>query len=153
MRVGNQSGIVRLFRLLSGDHTLATSLHHILHKSAKSSTAAIGCQDPGESTVFCSWSGPKRTIFLNAPITRLIDRILDTSIRGLQQAEATIIAPDWRAKVFYNRLKRMSVRPPLKLQKATYFCIQRGLEMPEPLKNHKWVWYAWRVSGKINQHL
>ena len=80
--------------------------------------------------------------YVNPPV-RLI------SIICQQQAVATVIAPAWKAQLFYQKLKKLSIVPPIKLPKMK-FCIQMGIQTPEPLKNHKWTWYAWRICGKLN---
>lgn len=85
--------------------------------------------------------------YVNPPI-RLLDQVLDIICQ--QQATATVIAPEWKAQWFYQRLKQLSVAPPIKLPKAKLFCTQMGIQTPEPLKNHKWTWFAWRISGKGN---
>lgn len=83
--------------------------------------------------------------FVNAPI-RLLDRILQ--VISSQKATATIIAPMWRAKSWCQRLRHMSIHPPIKLPKAKHFCVQKGIRLPEALKNPRWKWYAWRISGQ-----
>ena len=85
--------------------------------------------------------------YVNPPI-RLIDQVLDIVCQ--QQATATIIAPAWKAQWFYQRLKNLSITPPIKLPKAKLFCTQMGLQTPEPLRNHKWKWFAWRICGREN---
>lgn len=83
--------------------------------------------------------------FVNAPIT-VLDRVIQIIVE--QKADATVIAPMWRAKIWCQKLRQMSIAAPIKLPKAKYFCLQKGIRQPEPLKNTKWIWYAWRVSGR-----
>ena len=85
--------------------------------------------------------------FVNPPI-RLLDQTIDIICQ--QGAYATIIAPAWKSQWFYHRLKELSIYPPIKLPKANHFCITMGIQAPEPLKNLKWTWFAWRVYGKKN---
>ncbi|GFN85014.1 reverse transcriptase [Plakobranchus ocellatus] len=85
--------------------------------------------------------------FVNAPI-RLLDRILE--IIYSQKAYATVIAPAWRAKTWYQKLKELSIGPPIRLPQASQFCIPHSIAMPEALKNHRWAWYAWRICGQIS---
>ncbi|GFN95919.1 reverse transcriptase [Plakobranchus ocellatus] len=83
--------------------------------------------------------------FVNAPL-RLLDSVLNIILH--QEAEATIIAPAWKAKNWFQKLKKLSIASPIKLPHARTFCIQRSLRPPEALKNPKWVWFAWRISGR-----
>ncbi|GFO22415.1 reverse transcriptase [Plakobranchus ocellatus] len=83
--------------------------------------------------------------FVNAPL-RLLDSVLNIILH--QEAEATIIAPAWKAKNWFQKLKKLSIASPIKLPHARTFCIQRGLRPPEALKNPKWVWFACRISGR-----
>ncbi|GFO41465.1 reverse transcriptase/ribonuclease h/putative methyltransferase [Plakobranchus ocellatus] len=85
--------------------------------------------------------------FVNAPI-RLLDRVLE--IICSQEAYATVIAPAWRAKTWYQKLKELSIGPPIRLPQASQFCIPHSIAMPEALKNHRWAWYAWRICGQIS---
>ncbi|GFO09415.1 reverse transcriptase [Plakobranchus ocellatus] len=83
--------------------------------------------------------------FVNAPL-RLLDSVLNIILH--QEAEATIIAPAWKAKNWFQKLKKLSIASPIKLPHARTFCFQRGLRPPKALKNPKWVWFAWRISGR-----
>lgn len=83
--------------------------------------------------------------FVNPPF-RLLPKILDHIQRS--KSEATIIAPYWPAKSWLYQLRKMAVYPPLKLPRPTKMCIACLDSIPEPVKNQKWVLYAWRVSGK-----
>ena len=82
--------------------------------------------------------------FVNPPIS-LIPRVLDVIIR--QQAEATIIAPHWPAQPWFSTLRTLSTACSLPLPLNAGLCEGRN---PEPLKNRKWRFSVWRVSGKIH---
>ena len=83
--------------------------------------------------------------FVNPPF-----RLLSKVINHIQttQSEATVIAPFWPAKPWFNKLSQMAVHPPLKLPKPKQMCIPCLNSIPEPIKKQKWTLYAWRVSGK-----
>lgn len=83
--------------------------------------------------------------FVNCPF-HLIPKVLQ--IIQNQQAEATIIAPLWRAQPWFPVLQKLSVKPPFLLPKFNAMTFL-GVH-PEPLKNKKWKILAWRVSGKRN---
>ena len=90
------------------------------------------------------WGGENNYVF---PPFRLIDRVLD--IVEQQGAEATLIAPLWKAQTWFKRLLRMSVAEPLVIpntsenfRRISRFCT------PEPAKNRRWKVAAWRISGK-----
>jgi hypothetical protein len=80
--------------------------------------------------------------FVNPPF-RLIPKILQ--VIETQGAHATLIAPWWEAQTWFQKLKQLSVRPPLKLPK-TGLTHESGL-IPEACKNKKWRIYAWRLCG------
>ena len=82
--------------------------------------------------------------FVNAPF-RLIPQILE--ILKVQRADATIIAPMWKAQPWYERLKRASIRPPFRIQN-THPSILSTWGHAEPLQNKRWKLFAWRISGK-----
>ena len=82
--------------------------------------------------------------YVNPPIG-LLTRVVDVIIN--QKATATVIAPMWQATIWNQKLRALSIAPPLKLPKVHHFVVQKGIRLPEPLKNKKWRWYAWRVSG------
>lgn len=83
--------------------------------------------------------------FVNPPL-HLLNKILNVIIQ--QKAEATVIAPQWRAMQWHRILKELSTNPPIRLPKVKYFCIPMGMQIPEPFKNKKWKYFAWRISGK-----
>ena len=64
-----------------------------------------------------------------------------------QKAVATVIAPEWTAMQWCSKLRNLSVCAPIRLPKAKLFCRHVGLQTPEPLRNKKWRWFPWRVSG------
>jgi len=82
--------------------------------------------------------------YVNPPFC-LISRVLD--IVESQKAFATIIAPLWKAQTWYQRLKRLSIDPPLKIPNSKNLYRSMGVETPEPCRNRKWQIYAWRVFG------
>lgn len=81
--------------------------------------------------------------FVNPPF-RLLPEILDTISR--QKAVATVIAPFWPGQVWFQKLKKLSVTPPLKLTLNRQTVLSR-VPWPEPLRNPRWKVYAWRLSG------
>lgn len=81
--------------------------------------------------------------FVNPPFA-LIPQVL--KVISAQKAQATIIAPMWKSKLWMNTLVSLSDQAPLKLPASSLWWI-RG-KRPEPLKNRKWRLYAWRVNGK-----
>lgn len=85
--------------------------------------------------------------YVNAPV-RLMDKVL--RVIQAQKATATIIAPVWKAKNWYYKLKEMSIAPAIRLPSAQQFCIPLSIATPEAVKNRKWVWCAWRISGLKN---
>ena len=76
--------------------------------------------------------------------------ILQKVVDHIQQtrAEATVIAPFWRAQPWLYLLQEMSVCPPLKLPCPQKMCVPCLDSTPEAVKNQKWSLYAWIVSGK-----
>lgn len=84
--------------------------------------------------------------FVNAPF-RLIPRVLDTI--EAYRAVATLIAPLWPAQPWMDRLRRMSVAPPLRLPPVARTCVPLlpGYETIEPHRNTRWRLYAWRICG------
>lgn len=82
--------------------------------------------------------------FVNPPF-RLLSKVLQHIKQT--EAEATVIAPHWPAKIWHRQLLEMAVCPPLKLPQPTKMCVPCLNQTPEPMKNWKWTLYAWRVSG------
>ena len=82
--------------------------------------------------------------FINAPL-RLMNHIINKVVAT--KAMATFIAPRWDAMLWCRNLKLLSVTPPVKLPRVEQFCIPVGIGIPEPFKNKKWRWYAWRICG------
>lgn len=82
--------------------------------------------------------------YVNAPF-RLLPKIIAHIANT--QSEATIIAPWWPSKTWFNQLKQMSVCAPLKLPRSRLICIPLQNVVPEPLKNKRWRLFAWRVNG------
>ena len=82
--------------------------------------------------------------FVNGPFW-LIPKILQIVID--QKADATIIAPMWKAQPWFNILLKLSIAPPLHLPKSSMTIYGNK---PEPLKNRRWRILAWRISGRNN---
>ena len=82
-----------------------------------------------------------------APPFRLIARVLDTV--QAQKATATILAPYWPAQPWFQRLRQMSIAPPLELTtgKRTIWTMHPS---PEPLRNRRWKLLAWRICGNLD---
>ncbi|XP_043208488.1 uncharacterized protein LOC122374047 [Amphibalanus amphitrite] len=87
--------------------------------------------------------------FVNPPF-RLIPRVLDTI--EAYRAVATLIAPFWPAQPWMDRLRRMSIAPPLRLPPVVRACVPLlpGYETIEPHRNPRWRLYAWRICGARN---
>lgn len=84
--------------------------------------------------------------FVNPPF-KLIPKVLN--VVQSQSAVATIIAPWWPNQTWMSKLKRMAIRPPLRIPNNRR-AIQYYGTGAEPLKNRKWQLYAWKISGKDN---
>ena len=83
----------------------------------------------------------KNNNFCNPPF-RMINQVLQ--IVEQQNAFATLIAPFWPAQPWFQKLKQMSICPPLKLPVNAF--VPMGAQ-PEPMKNKQWKVYAWRICG------
>ena len=86
----------------------------------------------------------KNMNYCNPPFW-MIGKVLDKIENS--QAEATLIAPKWKARRWFAKLKKLTVDVPMKI-KCNWQTVQHSGVVPEVLKNRKWVIYAWRVSGK-----
>ena len=84
--------------------------------------------------------------FVNAPFC-LLARVLDLVCQ--QKATATVIAPFWRAQPFVERLRRLSIRPPIALPQSDRLFSRRGV-LPEPIRNPHWRCFAWRICGLLD---
>lgn len=82
--------------------------------------------------------------FVNPPFC-MIGKIL--KVIKEQNAEATIIAPAWRSRMWVHTLREMSMCAPIRLKMSRRMFLSQGV-VPEPLKNRRWKIYAWRISGK-----
>ena len=60
----------------------------------------------------------------------------------------TVIAPWWQAQAWFQKLVKLSVTPPVTLPSNPRMMILREAR-PEPLKNHHWKIYAWRIYGSL----
>ena len=85
--------------------------------------------------------------FVNVPF-RLLNKVINTVCA--QKAQARIIAPWWPAQTWFQRLRRLSVCPPIKLPEAKYICFPLLCHIPEPVNNPRWKLYAWRVNGNLD---
>ena len=85
--------------------------------------------------------------FVNAPF-RLLNKVINTVCA--QKAQATIIVPWWPAQTWFQRPRRLSVCPPIKLPKAKYICFPLLCHIPEPVNNPRWKLYAWRMNGNLD---
>ena len=84
--------------------------------------------------------------FVNPPF-RIIPKILN--IIQQQGATATLVAPRWPSKPWFQQLLRMSVSMPIRLPNSKKAFLSLG-KVPEPLKNRKWKIFAWRLCGRTN---
>ena len=86
--------------------------------------------------------------YVNAPF-RLLPEVV--KIVQEQNAVVTVIAPWWPAQPWFQNLKRLSIRPPIRLPN-TWNSIQPMTThiVPEPLLNPKWKIYAWRIYGNLD---
>ena len=129
-----------------GPHTCDRFASYLTTQCIKYNSAHADPTSSGiDALVQMDWN--KENNFINAPL-RLLDKVM-SKIES-QMSVATVIAPEWRAMQWCSKLRRMSICPPIKLPKAKLFCIPLGLQVPEPLRNKKWKWYAWRISGQIS---
>lgn len=78
------------------------------------------------------------------PPWRLIPRVLEKLVQ--QKAEATIIAPWWPQKEWFQKLQRMSTAVPVQIPNHRNVFLN-PLGCPEPRRNTRWKVFAWRVSG------
>ena len=88
----------------------------------------------------------KENNFVNCPFNMLpqvLQKVLQT------KAVATIIAPWWPGRPWFQILQRMTVAPPWRIPKRRGV-IWTGGTRPEPLRNLRWQLFAWRVSGNQN---
>ncbi|GFR87198.1 hypothetical protein ElyMa_000740700 [Elysia marginata] len=53
----------------------------------------------------------------------------------------------FRAQPFFLKLTNRSIEAPIRLSKARNFCLPMSNTLPEPLRNPKWKFYAWRVEN------
>ena len=88
-----------------------------------------------------NWGQEKN--FVNAPFC-LLSKVLD--IVETQRATATAIAPKWPAQMWFRRLLKMSIAPPIKLPQSANVFRSMGI-VPEPRRNLKWQIFAWRICG------
>lgn len=126
---------------------------HTIDRFASLSTALLPAynsrfRDPGTSGVDAlgqtDWH--QHNNFVNAPF-RLIPRVLD--VVEAQRAEATLIAPLWPGQPWLGRLRRLSLRPPLRLPPVARTCLRLlPHQQIEPHRNMRWTLFAWRISGE-----
>lgn len=136
----------RIFQYLDavwGPHTCDRFASHLTHQIPKYNSIHADPHTCGiDALAQMDWD--KENNFLNPPI-RLMNRVIQKILS--QKAEATIIAPEWTAMQWCRKLRDLSISPPIKLPKAQLFCLPLGMEVPEPFRNKKWKWFAWRISG------
>lgn len=82
--------------------------------------------------------------YVNPPF-RLLPQVLD--VIRTQNAEATIIAPAWKAQPWYQKLLKGSISPPFRIRDMDKSVLSIWGHA-EPLQNRRWRLYAWRISGK-----
>ena len=82
--------------------------------------------------------------FVNPPI-QLIPEVLN--VIKSQKATATIVAPFWPAQPWTNTLLTLSIAQPFALPSLSKvsWCMGKN---PEPMKNVRWKYFLWRVSGR-----
>jgi hypothetical protein len=87
------------------------------------------------------------TNYVNAPF-RLLSKVL--RIVQEQGATATVIAPWWPAQPWFNKLRELSIQPPISLpnRRKTFWTTQG--RTAEPARNRKWKLYAWRICGRVS---
>ncbi|KAK6196318.1 hypothetical protein SNE40_001564 [Patella caerulea] len=83
--------------------------------------------------------------YVNPPF-RILNKVLDVIVA--QKACATVIAPKWVTKPWYQRIIQMSISPPIRIPNNSRTFINFG-QTPEPLKNPRWHIFAWRISGEL----
>ena len=94
----------------------------------------------------CTYTVLVREEQLHQPPFFLLPRILG-KIRT-DQAEATLIAPLWKAQTWYPQLVNMLKCPPVRIPNNDQ-CIITQIAKPEARKNPAWKIYAWRTSGEV----
>ena len=82
--------------------------------------------------------------YVNPPF-RLRGKVLDLIIA--QQATATLIAPRWPNRPWYQKLERLSIDQPIRIPTKQWAMIKMG-KVAEPLRNKHWKLYAWRICGR-----
>jgi hypothetical protein len=136
-------GVFRYLDRLWGPHSIdrcaSMSNHQILPYNS-------WYLDPLSSGVDClaqkDWGSHNN--FVNPPFC-IIGKVLE--VIKEQKADATLIAPEWKSKLWMHSLRRMSLCAPIRLKTSVQTFISQGV-VPEPLKNKHWRMYAWRISGK-----
>ena len=85
--------------------------------------------------------------FVNPPF-RMVPRVLD--VVEAQRATATLIAPLWPGQPWLDRLRRLSVCPPLRLPPVTRCCLPLlPYQQIEPHRNTRWTLFARRICGEL----
>ena len=84
--------------------------------------------------------------FVNPPF-RMVPRVLD--VVEAQRVTATLIAPLWPGQLWLDRLRRLSVCPPLRLPPVTRCCLPLlPYQQIEPHRNTRWTLFARRICGE-----
>ncbi len=126
-------GVYDYLDTLWGPHTIDRFATMATSKCQKYNSRFLDPKSMGvDALLQGDWN--KENNYVNPPV-RLLDKVLEIIFQ--QQATATIIAPQWKAQWFHQKLKQLSVVPPIKLPPAKLFCVQMGTKIPEPLRNHK----------------
>ena len=84
--------------------------------------------------------------YVNAPFN-LLPKVIEKV--STSKATATVIAPMWPGRPWFQKLCQLSVARPIKLP-ARRGVIWSGGVCPEPLRNPRWKVYAWRICGERN---
>jgi ribonuclease HI len=138
----------RLFRMLDvmwGPHTIdrfasLTTTHLARYNSRYCDPNSVGVDALAQK----DWHTNNN--YVNPPF-RLIPEVL--KVAKEQKALVTIIAPWWPAQPWFQELRRLSIRPPVRLPNTWRSVLpMTTLIVPEPLLNRKWKLYAWRIDGK-----
>jgi hypothetical protein len=92
------------------------------------------------------WSSENN--YVNPPF-RLLNQVIDKII--MAKAWATVIAPAWPGQIWFQKLLSITVCPPLRIPKVPGAILKKVMPgQAEPMKNHRWKIYAWRVYGGQN---
>ncbi len=88
------------------------------------------------------WRGETNWV---APPIALIPQVL--RLLRHQRAHATVIAPVWTGKPWFQDLLQLSSSPPIPIPNKPSSFEWQGDRPPEPLRNPRWRWAAFRICG------